>query len=136
MDAILDTHTFLWFVQDNPQLSPIAKAYLMDGRNNRWLSSGSIFEIGIKLSLPGHRSPIQINCSLDEFLDVQMAKHKIMLMPIEPIHVARLSVLPYMKEREHNDPFDRLIIAQSLVLDIPIIGRDEHFDQYGVKRIW
>ncbi len=65
-----------------------------------------------------------------------MAKHKIMLMPIEPIHVARLSVLPYMKEREHNDPFDRLIIAQSLVLDIPIIGRDEHFDQYGVKRIW
>lgn len=136
MDLLLDTHSFLWFVQDNPLLSLSAKEHLMNGRNRRLLSAASIWELAIKMSLPEHRSPIKLNCPLEEFLNVQMVKHDVTLLPIEPSHVNCVSMLPFKAKKEHNDPFDRLIIAQSMVLKIPVVSVDAHFSDYGVALIW
>jgi len=54
------------------------------------------------------------------------------VLPIDIAHVGRVAVMPF----RHRDPFDRLILAQALVEKLPVVGRDESFDRYGVERIW
>jgi PIN domain nuclease of toxin-antitoxin system len=54
------------------------------------------------------------------------------ILPIEPKHT---SLLPTMKQH-HNDPFDRLIIAQAIAEQVPVVSVDSAFDAYGVTRLW
>ena len=134
MDLLLDTHTFLWFAQKSNQLSVTALTHLMDGRNNRYLSAASIWEMAIKLSNPNSPGQFGLNQPLGQFLEQQLTYCKVTLLPIEVAHVNVLVTLPL--NAGHKDPFDRLIIAQSLALAIPIIGIDSVFDNYAVTRIW
>lgn len=134
MDLLLDTHTFLWFAQRSNQLSLTALTYLMNGRNNRFLSAASIWEMAIKLSNPTSRGQFALNQPLGMFLNQQMVACRVILLPIEVAHVDLVSTLPF--PTAHKDPFDRLIIAQSLALAIPIVSNDTAFDSYGVTRIW
>jgi PIN domain nuclease of toxin-antitoxin system len=66
------------------------------------------------------------------FWDDQLLANDFTLLPISVAHTARVAELPY----HHRDPFDRLIIAQSLVEMIPVVSSDELFADYGVERIW
>jgi len=134
MDLLLDTHTFLWFTQQSNQLSATALTHIMDGRNNRYLSAASIWEMAIKLSNPISPGQFALNQPLGQFLEQQLTYCKLTLLPIEVAHVNVLATLPF--PTGHKDPFDRLIIAQSLSLNIPIIGIDTAFDLYAVTRIW
>ena len=68
----------------------------------------------------------------ESFIDQQVAHNGFQILDIHWTHVAEVSRLPL----HHRDPFDRLIIAQSLVERFPVVGRDPAFDRYGVQRLW
>ncbi|MGK3963915.1 type II toxin-antitoxin system VapC family toxin [Sorangium sp. So ce118] len=127
MRLLVDTHAFLWFLANDPQLSSLAKSFLEEPTNELLLSVASPWEIAIKVSL----GKLSIPGDVETFIKHHMAMNDIELLDIRLRHVARVSDLPF----HHRDPFDRLMIAQALVEDIPILSQDVVFDAYGIKRI-
>ena len=119
---LLDTHSFIWFVEDNSSLSSHARSLIEEPTNNVFLSIASVWEMAIKVSL----SKLDLNQSFDLFILNQLLLNDITLLDITVNHTARVATLP----------FDRLLIAQSLAEGMPIIGIDSVFDAYGVNRLW
>ena len=128
MKLLLDTHTFLWFLEDSPRLSPTAKALIEDGSNEVFVSIGSLWEMAIKISL----GKLSLSQPFETFVPEQLTTNDMILLPIAVEYTAALIALPF----HHRDPFDRLLIAQSLVTHMPIVGADGVFDVYGVQRLW
>lgn len=124
MNYLLDTHTFLWFINADPTLSAPAQAAIEPGTNDIVLSIASLWEMAIKVSL----GKLIVPLPFAEFMQEQMRENGIILLPIQMAHIELVTRLPF----HHRDPFDRLIIAQSLVDQIPIIGKDDIFDAYGI----
>ena len=124
---LLDTHTLLWARSDDPQLSPRARQLLSEPASELLVSLASLWEIAIKAS----RGRIELGVPFEEFVRSAQQK-RVRFFPIEPSHTVRAAQLPF----HHADPFDRMLIAQSLVSNLPVIGRDLAFDDYGVERIW
>lgn len=125
---LLDTHSFLWFINDDVALSETARILIESPENIIYLSIASIWEIAIKVSL----GKLEVPSPFTAFIDKQLAENNIQILPINTKHVGKVVSLPF----HHRDPFDRLIIAQSLVEEISIIGEDTIFDDYGVKVYW
>lgn len=128
MNYLLDTHTFLWFIDDDPALSSTAKGLIQAAESTIFLSSASIWEMAIKVSL----GKLDMPSPFDTFVKEQLSENAIRLLDIKPEHTGIIATLPF----HHRDPFDRLIIAQSLHEKLPIIGRDAVFDAYGIDRRW
>lgn len=128
MKLLLDTHTFLWFLENDARLSSTARTLIEDGDNEVYLSVGSLWEIAIKISL----GKLQIRQAFETFVPEQLTLNTIELLHITVNNTSRLISLPF----HHRDPFDRLLIAQALTADMPIVGADPAFDAYGVKRLW
>jgi PIN domain nuclease of toxin-antitoxin system len=128
MRLLLDTHSFLWFIDNNPKLSAHAKTLIEDGTNEVSLSVASLWEIGIKLSL----GKLTLSLPFDTFMSQQLEQNNIELLDLKISHVAAITNLPF----HHRDPFDRLIIAQAMVEQIPVVGLDLAFDSYPVVRLW
>ncbi len=128
MMYLLDTHTFLWFINDDDALSVPAKTLIEDPENIIYLSAASLWEIAIKVSL----GKLEVPSPFTEFITEQLRENYIAFLAIEIEHIGRVVTLPF----HHRDPFDRLLIAQALREDLPIISRDEIFDAYTVKRHW
>ena len=128
MQILLDTHTFLWYILANPQLSAQAKELIQATGNEKFLSIASPWETGIKVST----GKLMLSEPLEPYFDEQMRLNSIQLLPITLAHVALVSTLPF----HHRDPFDRLLIAQSLVEGIPLVSADAQLDAYGVTRLW
>ena len=128
MRLLLDTHAFLWFLSDDAQLSDQARKFIEDGANEILLSMASLGEMAIKISL----GKLTIGGSFDAFIPEQLALNSIGLLAISLAHTAAIATLPF----HHRDPFDRLLVAQSLVDSVPIVSRDGVFDAYGVTRMW
>ncbi len=128
MRFLLDTHAFLWFILNDKSLSPTARQRIVDPANMIEVSPASYWEIAIKIAIGKYslQQPYQV------FLEDQIASNFFLVLPIEIKHTALLTNLPL----HHRDPFDRLLIAQALVEQIPIISGDPQFDLYGVRRIW
>jgi PIN domain nuclease of toxin-antitoxin system len=127
MKALLDTHTFLWAIAEEGRLSRRAQQ-IYTGPNDLWLSAASVWEILIKvrtgkLPMPEPAGP---------YLVKEMAKNRIELLPIKLDHVLRLESLP----AHHRDPFDRILIAQSLEESLPIVTADPQFQKYPIELIW
>ncbi|WP_343407332.1 type II toxin-antitoxin system VapC family toxin [Candidatus Amarolinea dominans] len=93
-----------------------------------FVSPASLWEIAIKISLGKYALPAPFSA----FWDDQLLTNNFTLLSISMSHTARVVDLPF----HHRDPFDRLIIAQSLVEGTPVASSDEMFDRYGVKRVW
>jgi len=128
MSCLLDTHTFLWFINDDPTLSNPAKTLIEASEQGIYLSIASLWEMAIKVSL----DKLEVPAPFAEFMLEQLRQNNIALLEIKADHVGQVATLPF----HHRDPFDRLIIAQSLIEKLPIIGRDAVFDAYGVQRHW
>lgn len=128
MRLLLDTHTFQWFLEDSAQLSSMAKALIEDGGNDVYISIGSLWEMAIKISL----GKLSVSQPFEIFIPEQLTANDMTLLPIAVEHTVALITLPF----HHRDPFDRLLIAQSLVTSMPIVGADTAFDAYGVQRLW
>jgi PIN domain nuclease of toxin-antitoxin system len=125
---LLDTHAFLWFVLNDAQLSVAASALITNPSHEIEISPATYWEIAIKISLGKY----SLSEPLDAFMEREMAANQFRILPIEPRHVAPLTDLPF----HHRDPFDRLIIAQAMAEQIPVVSADTAFDAYPVKRLW
>ncbi len=130
MRLLLDTHTLLWFYLGDAQLSRPARTLLEDTANTKFVSPASYWELAIKVSLGKY----ELTESYDEFIQHALFDNGFVILPIEPRHASRVVSLPHFKD--HKDPFDRMLVAQSLVEDIPIVGVDDKLDLYGITRLW
>lgn len=128
MRLLLDTHTFLWFIIDDPQLSSMARNLIQDPVNEVEISPASYWEIAIKIKLGKYTLPHPYQ----QFMETQIAVNEFRILPIEPRHTALLTTL----DLHHKDPFDRLLVAQAVTENIPIISVDSQLDPYGVTRLW
>lgn len=125
---MLDTHTFLWWVDDSPRLSAKARRAIRQSNSVCTLSVASCWEMAIKVSL----GRLRIGQSVDRFLSEQMAANGVQPLNVLLTHLGRLSSLPF----HHRDPVDRLLVAQALEEDLTVVSSDSSFDAYGVTRIW
>ena len=125
---LIDTYTLLWIVTDSPKLSDRAKTLYLNPENKIIISLASIWELAIKSSL----NKLTLEKPLEEFIDEHIKGNDIQILNIELPHILRIEKLPF----HHRDPFDRLIISQQIENNLPVIGSDKEFDQYGIKRIW
>ncbi|MBS1828203.1 MAG: type II toxin-antitoxin system VapC family toxin [Acidobacteria bacterium] len=128
MRLLLDTHALLWWVQDDPQLSSKARDTIASFRNEIYVSAASAWEIATKVrigKLPGAEA---FAGSFAERLH-QLSFRE---LPITVQHAQRAGLLP----GTHKDPFGRMLIAQALTEDLPIVSNEILFDHYMIKRIW
>jgi PIN domain nuclease of toxin-antitoxin system len=131
MRLLADTHTFLWMVEGDPQLSPTARALLEDANNETYLSLASVWEMAIKVSI-GKLSQLTLNKPFHLQVTELLEQNGVALLPIELPHVVHVATLPF----HHRDPFDRLIVAQSTLESMPLVSADAIFDDYGIQRLW
>jgi PIN domain nuclease of toxin-antitoxin system len=125
---LLDTHTVLWFWWDDPQLSATAKSLICDPANRKLVSLATPWEVAIKVS----RKKLTIGGTFSGFFDQHMIRTYFEWLPIATKHLDLVADLPF----HHNDPFDRLIVAQACSERLPVVSADSQFDPYGVKRYW
>jgi PIN domain nuclease of toxin-antitoxin system len=121
---LLDTHTLLWWLTDDPALSTRARDALADPTHEPLVSAASVWEIAIKRSLGKLTAP-------DDLPD-RIAEHGFGWLPVNAAHAWQVRDLP----AHHRDPFDRLIIAQAVVERLPVITIDARFGEYGVQVHW
>ncbi len=127
--VLLDTHAFLWSAIEPERLSRTARALLKNMDATLYLSVASVWE----LSLKHHKG--KLNYASDLVVDGQMKALGIFPLPISLEHVRALSALPTLKG--HTDPFDRLIAAQAMVENLPLVSADLAFADYPqVIRRW
>ena len=128
MKALLDTHAFLWWITDDARLSPRARKIIGDGSNELFFSAASGWEIAIKAGL----GRIELPAKPAEFITEQLSINAIQSLPVKMEHALYVAALA----AHHRDPFDRLLVAQSKVENLPIITSDAHIAKYGVKVLW
>lgn len=128
MKGILDTHAFLWFVTDDPQLSVAALAFIVDPRHEIFVSPANYWEIAIKVSIGKYLMTVPFG----DFFTSGIQGNDFVILPVGIRHATVLASLTM----HHKDPFDRMIISQALAEQMPIVGNDSMFDAYGVERIW
>ena len=126
MRYLLDTHTLLWFLSGDRQLGDRARELVGDSSNDHFLSIVSLWEIAIKAKKLALTKPF------NQLFPEQLEFNGIGILDITVDSLTQLTDLP----PHHGDPFDRLIIAQALVEELIIIGKDSAFDAYGVRREW
>jgi len=127
MTLLLDTHTFLWFVNDSPELSQTA-SNLLESEKDLFVSVASLWEIAIKVNL----KKLTLAKKYKQFIPQQLAINNIQTLNIELDHLANYVNLPL----HHRDPFDRLIIAQAISENLAIVSVDNKFDFYEIQRLW
>ena len=121
---LLDTHAVLWWLADDPSLSAGARAEIADPVSEVLVSTGSVWEIAIKRSLG-------MLTVADDLLD-RVLSAGLSWLRVSERHAWEITNLPH----HHYDPFDRLLIAQARVEEIPIVTRDLRFHAYDVELRW
>jgi len=125
---LVDTHAFLWWIADDTSLSQKARDAIADPANECLLSAASAWEIAIKASL----GKLALDEEVARFVPEQLALNAFGVLPVELGHALRVASLPF----HHRDPFDRLLAAQALEEELPVVSADAVFRRYGVTRIW
>lgn len=128
MNILLDTHAFLWFVDDDPRLSQPAQALIEAEESQPFLSAASLWEIAIKISL----GKLILKQPYDIFIPHQLALNGISILNITIEHAAAIAILPF----HHRDPFDRLLAVQAKIEKMILVSADPIFDAYEIKRVW
>lgn len=126
MAVLLDTHAFLWWCEDSPELSRRARKAITD--EDCFVSLASVWEISIKSS----KGKLKLPAAVDRFVPEQLLLNGFTELAIGFRHVARCEALPW----HHRDPFDRLLIAQAIEEDLRVVTRDKVFERYGARRVW
>ncbi|MFZ2971379.1 MAG: type II toxin-antitoxin system VapC family toxin [Ferribacterium limneticum] len=115
MNLLLDTHVALWAITDSPKLSAKARDLIASPKTNVWVSTASIWEIAIKHALGRGDMPISGQDALRYFVGSGYRQ-----LPIEAEHAIAVEDLP----AHHNDPFDRILVAQALVEPMRLMTHD------------
>ena len=128
MTALLDTHVFLWWATDDPQLSPNARSFIRDPKNKLWFSIISLWEILLKAR--SGRLPIQGDVA--DFVEVRIGRYALNVLELQFRHLHRFYHLP----THHRDPFDQMLIAQAQIEKLPLISADAQMAKYDLEIIW
>jgi len=128
MTLLLDTHAFLWFCQGDSALTARAASLLRDPAHRKLLSVASCWEIAIKAGL----KKLALGEPSRTYIASALAKTGFEILPIAVEHAVAVETLPM----NHKDPFDRLLIAQAIEENIPVVSGDVAFDAYPVTRLW
>lgn len=128
MRALLDTHAFLWWNLDDPQLSGRAREFISDGANQIFLSAASAWEIAIKTD----RGRLVLPEEPAQYVAHRLSLHGFTALPIQVSHTLHVFELPDI----HRDPFDRLLVAQSRLENLPLLTADPDITRYDVQILW
>ncbi len=128
MKLLLDAHTLIWAVDGPAKLSSQAVTALQDPANDLLLSAGTIWEIAIKVGL----GKLALSLPYRQWVSQAMADLGVTVLPITVEYADVQAGLP----KHHGDPFDRLLVAQAQVENVPLVSADPVFDQYGINRLW
>ena len=127
MRLLLDTHSWLWWINLPARLSPQALAIIADRENQIFLSAASSWEIAIKYAL----GKLPLPEPPGSFVPKRLARDQMVALAVQHVHALKVAELPH----HHRDPFDRLLIAQAQVERMPILTADTQFQDYGVDII-
>lgn len=127
MNLLIDTHALIWFITDNDNLPHKTKKLIENKENNCYVSIATYWEIGIKNSI----GRLDLNADLKTIFQI-IEETGFETLPITTNQILRNANLEF----HHQDPFDRIIIAQSLTEKMTIITRDSQFKNYNVPIIW
>jgi PIN domain nuclease of toxin-antitoxin system len=127
MNLLLDTHTLIWFSENDPQISQHAKDAIQTPGHKWFVSRVTYWEMAIKFSI----GKLAVKQTLDQIM-AEVRSNYFEVLPIEDSHILMVETLPFL----HRDPFDRMLIAQALTEDFTLVSNEKLFDDYGVKRIW
>ena len=125
---LLDTHAFLWWISDDPRLSPAAREAIADGASEVFLSAVSVWEMVIKMGLGRLELPEDLESFLARQLQVNGFRPLAMTLP----HALAVRHLPDV----HKDPFDRLLVAQAQHEELVLVSGDAALRRYPVPVIW
>lgn len=128
MRILLDTHSLLWFVGGDERLSSQARSLIKDLDNEVLISFASLWEIVIKTGL----GKLNLGAPFESFVEEHVLLNDIGILGIGLPHLDELNRLP----QHHKDPFDRLILAQALAEDLPLVANDGKFAPYNVRLLW
>lgn len=128
MNFLLDTHSFLWFVANDRRLSSNAESLIKDRENQVYFSAVSAWEISIKVGL----GRLSVEGDLHAFLLQQLTENGFLPLSINISHSLNIINLPDV----HKDPFDRMLISQSKIEEIPLISKDKNIRKYDVDVFW
>jgi PIN domain nuclease of toxin-antitoxin system len=123
----MDTSAFLFAISGDSRLGRRAASHFRDPGNQLLLSTASLWEMAVKNSL----GKLQMPKPIDRFLSEEMAYNRIEILDIKAHHAFEVANLPFY----HRDPFDRMIAAQALTEDLPLVTSDAIFQRYGVRII-
>lgn len=126
MRILLDTHTFLWAITDESRLS--AKVRTLMAAADCWFSVASVWEVVVKVQSGKMFLPRPVG----PFLTSELAASRVQILPVTLSHVLRVESL----DMHHRDPFDRILIAQSIEENMPVLTADPLFKSYPVHLIW
>lgn len=124
MRLLIDTHILIWFLEGNKLLSKPRRQIIADPLNDVFISIASLWEIAIKISI----GKLTLAKPLADVIK-QIAIEDIEILPILPEHTLQVSTLPF----HHRDPFDRIIIAQAQIDNLPVMTDDREFGNYGIN---
>jgi PIN domain nuclease of toxin-antitoxin system len=129
MNVLLDTHTFIWLDSAPEKLSKSALECCQNENNTLYLSTVSVWETQIKNQL----GKLNFKIPIAEMIAIQQQDNDLKILDINLQHIYQLKILPL----HHNDPFDRLLLSQSTIENMPLISADEKFKYYdNAKIIW
>ena len=128
MRALLDTHALIWWLANDTRLSQRARDVIAQPETRIHVSAASAWEIATKLRI----GKFDLDATRLHDLPALILKTGFVAMPISITHAHRAGHLA----NDHRDPFDRMLAAQALVEDMPLITLDSVFKSFGVATIW
>lgn len=131
MKYLLDTHTIIWYSENNPKISENIKKLISDSKNQIFISIASIWEMAIKLKI----NKLNLELPIEEFTE-ELRIRNFTFLPINIEHIVQTTKL----DLNHKDPFDRIIISQAIIENMDLISRDDKFDNFlidiNINRLW
>lgn len=125
MKLLLDTHAFLFWTADDPRLPGAARDAIHDPDSLIFLSAASVWEIAIK------RAKGRLRTSFGNVME-EAARHRFVELPMNAAHAERAAALP----PHHDDPFDRMLVAQTSIEGLILVSGDAVMPSYGVRLLW
>lgn len=131
MKLLLDTHTLLWHANGDSQMSETASSVLMDPMNDLYVSMASIWEIAIKVGL----KKLTLSIPYVTFMTRVIVGYELTLLDVTFDDCVAYEQLAF-PDKNHRDPFDRMIIIHAKREGLSVVGVDIAFESYGITRIW
>ncbi len=131
MDVVIDTHAFLWFAAGDSRLSTTARDLISDRTSTQYLSTASLWEMAIKVSI----GKLTLSHPYDILVPAVVEANGFDILSISLAHASEVAQLPFPR-RNHRDPFDRLIVAQCRIENLPLVSADNKLDAYDITRMW